>query len=205
PLPPGHAYVCPPSSDWGWRFEASKAGAWDLLFVRLIAGARCPLPKGRREPYVLTHRPYLDLLQCFHQLHRETINAGRSTVVRCLGELIAFYARELVNPDAPTDDLADLWISVATQLAEPWSLKTLASEAGVSQEKLRQLCRNATDRSPMRQVAFLRMRRAAELLKDTELTVEEIASRVGYPNSFNFSTAFRRHCDLPPSEYRRAK
>lgn len=48
-----------------------------------------------------------------------------------------------------------------------------------------------------------RMRRAAELLRDTELRVAEIAAQVGYENQSKFAAVFARQFGCPPLEYRR--
>lgn len=48
-----------------------------------------------------------------------------------------------------------------------------------------------------------RMRRAAELLRDTELRVAEIAAQVGYENQSKFAAVFARQFGCSPLEYRR--
>ena len=48
-----------------------------------------------------------------------------------------------------------------------------------------------------------RMERAAELLRDTELRVAEIAAQVGYENQSKFAAVFARQFGCPPLEYRR--
>ena len=48
-----------------------------------------------------------------------------------------------------------------------------------------------------------RMRRAAELLRDTELRVAEIAAQVGYENQSKFAAVFAKQFGCPPLEYRR--
>ena len=73
----------------------------------------------------------------------------------------------------------------------------------MSAEKLRILCHKETGRSPMAQVLYLRMRRAADLLADNILTVQEVGLAVGYENQFTFSRAFRRCYHLSPSAYRK--
>lgn len=57
----------------------------------------------------------------------------------------------------------------------------------------------------MHQVTYQRMRRAAELLAATQLTIEAIAYEVGYHNPFVFSNAFTKWIGWRPSEYRRRK
>lgn len=48
-----------------------------------------------------------------------------------------------------------------------------------------------------------RMERAAELLKDTDQSMAEIANEVGYESQSKFTAQFKRAYGLPPTEYRR--
>lgn len=48
-----------------------------------------------------------------------------------------------------------------------------------------------------------RLQQAARMLTDTELSVTDIAARVGYQNTSKFSAAFRQEIGLTPSAYRK--
>ena len=48
-----------------------------------------------------------------------------------------------------------------------------------------------------------RMERAADLLKDTDQSMAEIANGVGYGSQSKFTAQFRKAYGLPPTEYRR--
>ena len=120
-------------------------------------------------------------------------------------ELIHNYVLRFARPMQHDDALRLLWERVASHLAEEWTLARLAREAGYSNEHLRRLCRRQLGRSPMHQVTYLRMRRAAELLSHTAHTVEAIAQEVGYHNPFVFSNAFTKWIGWRPSEYRKKK
>lgn len=55
-------------------------------------------------------------------------------------------------------------------------------------------------------VAFLTglcIRKAIQLLNATDLTIHEIAGRVGYDSQHYFSTAFKRQMGVSPNQYRR--
>ena len=118
-------------------------------------------------------------------------------------DLIHSYVLRFAQPTQQDDALRLLWQRVASHLAEDWTLARLAREAGYSNEHLRRLCRRQLGRSPMHQVTYLRMRRAAELLASTTHTVEAVAQEVGYHNPFVFSNAFTKWIGWRPSEYRK--
>ena len=47
------------------------------------------------------------------------------------------------------------------------------------------------------------MELASKLLRETGLSIAEIAERVGYENQSKFAAVFVRHFGCPPLEYRR--
>jgi AraC-like DNA-binding protein len=49
------------------------------------------------------------------------------------------------------------------------------------------------------------MKKAAELLATTRLSVAEIAEQVGYMNQSKFASVFKKQFGLSPLEYRRSK
>ena len=51
----------------------------------------------------------------------------------------------------------------------------------------------------------VRFRESAQLLEQSDLTVEQIALRLGYSSPANFSRAFRRWSGHAPGAYRRAE
>ena len=47
----------------------------------------------------------------------------------------------------------------------------------------------------------IRMEHAGELLKGTQLTVENISEKVGYESVYAFSRAFKQYYDQPPGMF----
>lgn len=48
-----------------------------------------------------------------------------------------------------------------------------------------------------------RLEKAAELLQQTELSIKEIAGRVGYHHSSSFDRGFQNKFGIPPADFRR--
>ena len=57
-------------------------------------------------------------------------------------------------------------------------------------------------RPPMEVLRELRMKQAADYVQNQELSVEEVASRVGYASRSSFIRAFRRVHGVDPSKFR---
>ena len=44
---------------------------------------------------------------------------------------------------------------------------------------------------------------ASHLLADSDLSIEELAKKVGFDTAAGFSTSFKKQTGIPPSEYRK--
>lgn len=185
-------------------FEALPKSTWEFCWVcyqkpteqRPIAGATTPV-MARYDP--------LPLRAAILGLMHECNGPAQPQLMHEWTDLINAYVLRFAQPSDQPDQLKLLWERVASNLAGDWSLGRLAREAGYSNEHLRRLCQRQLGRSPMHQVIYLRMRRAAELLGATSLTIEAISQEIGYQNPFVFSNAFTKWIGWRPSEYRRKK
>lgn len=83
-----------------------------------------------------------------------------------------------------------------------WSVAELAGTASASSSSLDQRFRQVLGRAPIRYLADWRMHVAEDLLRSTDLSVFEVARRVGYDAEEAFSRAFKRARGVPPSSVR---
>lgn len=83
------------------------------------------------------------------------------------------------------------------------SLKRMAQELGYSRSHLgRRLKRMWDGQAPGRILRKVRLDEAARLLNETELTIADVAMKVGYARSSSFVTAFKARFGKPPLKYR---
>ena len=81
-------------------------------------------------------------------------------------------------------------------------ISALADSLAVSAPYLSKLFHEQTGSSPSKYLTDIRMRQARKLLMDTNLTVKEIAVRVGFPDPFHFSRSFRNAVGISPVQFR---
>lgn len=62
--------------------------------------------------------------------------------------------------------------------------------------------RGTTGYTPNEYIRVIRLRKAAELLKEGEKNVSEVAYAVGFDNPYYFSKCFKKQFGMPPSHYR---
>jgi AraC-like DNA-binding protein len=87
-------------------------------------------------------------------------------------------------------------------LAHPWTVAGLADKVGVSRAALAQRFTKLIGEPPMAYLTGIRLAQAADLLRESDATLDAIARQVGYGTAFALSTAFKREHGASPQEYR---
>lgn len=82
------------------------------------------------------------------------------------------------------------------------SLESLADHLHLTSAYLSKLFKAETGRNWGDELLALRMDKAKQLLRDTNLKSSEVGAQVGYQNPQYFATAFRRSVGLTPTEFR---
>jgi len=121
--------------------------------------------------------------------------------------LLILLSRELEHLHSPADRAAQirllrLWDAVREDPAHDWSATELAERVGLSSGYLPEICRRHFGVTPMQKVTSIRMEQARDLLRMTNLTLAEIAGRVGYETEYAFSDAFKRLNGCRPGAFR---
>ena len=78
----------------------------------------------------------------------------------------------------------------------------IATQLELSQTYLNRQFRAATGMSINDAVQHVRIDKACKLLRDSELTVEQIAKQVGYRNIKYFFVVFKKYTEKTPSQFR---
>jgi AraC-like DNA-binding protein len=88
--------------------------------------------------------------------------------------------------------------------ANDWTLARVAAEVGVSRATLAESFRNAVGTPPMTYLTEWRLALAADLLRQSDATLNAVARQVGYGSGFALSSAFKRVYGVSPQEHRSA-
>lgn len=124
--------------------------------------------------------------------------------------LRAWFARPEARAPGWYRALGDPLVGPALRMmhADPargWTVAALAAHAGCSRATLARRFTQLVGEPPMAYLAGWRITLAADLLRQTDATVETVARRVGYSNAFALSVAFKRLRGVAPSAYRAAR
>jgi AraC-like DNA-binding protein len=198
-------YMADEADPWYYRWLAFEGNRAVTLLAQIGLSSQQPIVQtgGKRSIAVL-----------YHQV--QTVFQSRSTpaglkAVGYLHLLLAEYAQAL-TPQQPIDPLLagggeriaqQALQYLSTQYAEPITIELMAETLGYNRAYLSTLFKKHTGLTPVTFLLRLRIDKARLLLRERqELTVEQIASSVGFQDPLYFSKQFKRLYNMSPTDYR---
>ncbi|GAA4833609.1 AraC family transcriptional regulator [Paenibacillus vulneris] len=217
PLGPGDSFLIEPG-----RLISYKADEDDPWFYRWIAfeGARAErmlkqIGLSSQQPVVHTGRKR-SIGVLYHQVQtvfQTRISQANLRASGYLHLLLAEYAGALQpepsgSPQLPSSSGQIVQQAIqylSTQYAEPITIELMAEALGYNRAYLSTLFKKHTGMTPVSFLLQLRTDKARLLLRERqELTVEQIASSVGFHDPLYFSKQFKRLYGMSPTDYRQA-
>ena len=86
--------------------------------------------------------------------------------------------------------------------ASPITVEDIAAFCDLNRNYLGRIFKDAMNQTLQHFLMYYRMNRAAELLRFSNLTVNEIGKQCGYPNQLHFSRAFKNIFGISPNHWR---
>jgi AraC family L-rhamnose operon regulatory protein RhaS len=133
-------------------------------------------------------------------LGREVVVAGllRATVVELARTVAANPGPRSVKSDA-TAALRQFREELERRLDEVWTLDAMAQTCGLKRTQFTARFTELTGDTPMTYLNRLRVRRAEQLLAQTDRTITDVALACGFQSSQYFATVFRQFTGERPS------
>lgn len=213
-MPPGGIQIVPAGTACTWRHSTGTG------FINVILS-----PEVMQQVATDLHRPRIELLAHFgvqdqrveyicQALLAELVAGGSSGRIYSEGlatalaaHLISSYstAPQPLSPQTkglPAPLLRRLLSIIEDRLPEDLSLAELAQEAGLSQSYFASLFRLSTGLSPHRYIMQRRVARARCLLQSTNLSIDEIATEVGFYDQSHLTRQMRLVLGVTPKYVR---
>ncbi|EEF57719.1 AraC family transcriptional regulator [Pedosphaera parvula] len=136
--------------------------------------------------------------------------AGQSLVLTRLIEIMLVEALRSVQSDLNATgllaglrdpQLATALRGIHTRTEHPWTLATLAREAGMSRSSFAARFGRVIGMTPLNYLLHWRLSVAKAMLNSGQKTVTETALAVGYESASGFSTAFSRETGQSPKQF----
>ncbi|WP_276356347.1 response regulator [Cohnella caldifontis] len=109
------------------------------------------------------------------------------------------------SPDHTKKAIKDIVKLIEEHYAEPISLGWLADRVYLTQTYLSYLFTKEMGQPFVKYLTQVRIRKAAELLRSTHLSIADISAQVGYPNDSYFCKIFKHHHGISPAKYREGR
>ncbi|QHW35317.1 AraC family transcriptional regulator [Paenibacillus rhizovicinus] len=202
------SYVADEENPWHYVWVAFKGHAAEHLLLSLGFSAAAPIVHAkdirslaslyRKIRGTLEHTPYPELADLEAGGHLRVL-------LKELGLLndgkLEFNSLAILPDIERQIKRAVRWLSF--QYAQPISIEKLSRSLGYHRTHLSKMFKQVTGVSPMQFLLKVRMERAKELLNEQHhLSIDQVASSVGYPDALYFSKQFRKTFGCSPSEYR---
>ena len=141
--------------------------------------------------------PILGLMQqLMHEL-TEAESMYQLIITRsCLRILLAEVARRLPREAERGSELAGLFFQAVEEHQQ---------KLGVMEKQLASAVRQAVGMTPKAYLDQRRLLEAKRLLSFSELSIKEVAFKLGFDEPTNFNKFFRKHADLSPGDFRLAQ
>lgn len=200
-LGPGHLVLIPPQC----LFHCRGPGAVPSLWLH-FGFAREPHP-DLRPPFLLPLRP-LDR-RLIGELRERIVAAGNSTPTHAvLHHSLALLHVSLARPELRwhppvSPSLERVRKHIRQHLDRPLDNRLLASLAGMGLTRFIRAFHDTFGMTPARHVTELRVQQVTRMLLHSEMSLDEIAERTGFPNRSYLSRVFRNLRKDSPAAFRR--
>lgn len=188
---------------WRYRWIALKGEHVEPLLGMAGITRELPIQRGGRSHRIAT----------FFRLIKQIIQAADQRVqLRVEGYVRLVVAEYMDSQDrvfSPHQPLSMMqqqveqairWFTL--QYPQPISMETVASTLGYHRTHFSKIFKEHTGLAPMQYLTKVRMEKAQLLLLKEPLTIQQVASSVGYTDALYFSKQFKKWFGCSPSEYR---
>ena len=103
----------------------------------------------------------------------------------------------------PDEDIIQAQIWLKDNLVKNIKVNELAEQFDMSERTFSRRFKNATGSTPLKYLQKLRMEMAKELIKSSNLSINEVMYRVGYQDPTHFSSLFKSHHGTTAGQYKK--
>jgi AraC-like DNA-binding protein len=98
--------------------------------------------------------------------------------------------------------LATLFEYIQTHYAEPISVEQSAEMTAMSLSRFMRFFKETAGMTFVSYLTHVRLTAASDLLRNTDMTVGEVATAAGFPDQSYFGRVFRKHFGITPTQFR---
>ncbi|MFE7846758.1 AraC family transcriptional regulator [Microbacterium sp. NPDC057407] len=203
----GQVLIVPPSHPHSYGAEQDEP--WTVWFMHVAGRDVDSLLAAGGFSAQAPVQPLRDMFAAIDLLESIVSRAARDTTAQSLLEtagaawhVLALLASGRGGGASRVEVIDHARQHLETHLDRKVEVAELAASAGLSVSRFAELFREHVGMPVLKYQTSLRMARARELLDTTDLSVAQIAARVGYEDPFYFSRKFRSAHGMTAQRYR---
>lgn len=174
-----------------WMHFSGRAAKEILSELQIEPGAyRCKLPDNAAAMFE-------ELIREFHLKHYMHNSAENALLIYLL-TILSRYIHAVHN----TNDIERVIMLMNIRYDVPYDSQSYAKICALSKSRFSHKFKEVTGDTPSRYFIGIKIDKACELLKFSNLSLSEIAEKIGYDNALYFSRIFKKYMHLSPTEYR---
>lgn len=160
------------------------------------------LPYTRQVVNVAVERTLNELLQQFRNIDRS------NSYLLFIGTFYLLLGQLTSNIRSDMNQKQFSWVQKSIDFMhehfmQSINIRDVAKSVGIERSHFSTVFTEQVGTSPSKYLKKLKMEKAAEMLKETNYSITEIALSVGYSDLFPFTRAFTQYYGASPSEYRK--
>ena len=213
PLFSGQAFLVQIPSEHRYFFPA-ESNHWEFIHITLYGNEVLKAFQyiNNKMGHVATFHPDSEpiklLLSIFQEAANKKITDSYQASALGYSFMMELY-RFAQNIGAPTEkwpeQISKAVLFAQKQYQQPIGLDDMVEASNLSKYHFTRLFHKTTNMTPLKYLTKIRMDKAIELLRLTNLPIEEIAHQVGYSNGNYFSKVFHKRVGMSPGQFRQSK
>jgi len=191
---------------WGFRISSDthkKEGRWDDLL------ASC---SGVMKSSDIMKSCLDTLFSATESPTKERLHVFKATLATLLFEICSVISREendVLSNEVRYKERSELLVRqieifVKDNIKRQLTVEDIAVEFSISARQISRLFLKYNGKSVATYLKEERFVYAERLMRDYELTIEDVALSVGYTDAYTFSKAFKRHYGISPGQFRKS-
>ena len=197
-IPPGKAYRFETVEGWPYRKNVLFINGINLPAVASTLGF---------EKIVQLKLPDMDAVEkIFYEIDDLMTGSEEKNLPQLAGKSLELlqYLSGFVDVPENSQLLFNLIKGyIGNNFSKDFELQVLADEFKISIRTINRLFQKNAGTTPLHYRQQCRFTAACELLRQNDLSIKEIADKLGFCNQFHFSREFTRLAGMPPRDWRR--
>lgn len=195
-----HRYRPDPETGWEEHWTAFDGPYARSLQAHGVIDPQTPTFQVGHAESLLTQFQIL-----YHEIQSESLGF-RSVLASCVIQILAFATclphRQIEESQAIRSVIRKASYLIREKTDEAISPEIIAAQLNIGYTYFRRMFKRYTGLSPKRYHTQLRLERAKRLLRETDLSVSEIAARLNFDTPFHLSSWFKKLTGLSPRTWR---